>query len=62
MVAACISQGAMAAAMSGSGSAVFGVFAEAVAPRAVAKLQRADWLVTLTRTFSRREATRRIGL
>lgn len=62
MIAACVRQGALAAAMSGSGSAVFGVFAEAVARRAVAGLQRPDWLVLLTRTISRREATRRIGL
>jgi 4-diphosphocytidyl-2-C-methyl-D-erythritol kinase len=62
MIAACVSQGALAAAMSGSGSAVFGVFAESVARRAVAGLQRPDWLVLLTRTLSRREATRRIGL
>lgn len=62
MVAACVSRGALAAAMSGSGSAVFGVFAEAVARRAAAGLQRPDWLVLLTRTLSRREATRRIGL
>lgn len=62
MVEACISQGAQAAAMSGSGSAVFGVFAESSAPRAVARLQRPDWLVMLSRTISRREATRRMGL
>jgi 4-diphosphocytidyl-2-C-methyl-D-erythritol kinase len=62
MVAACISQGAMAAAMSGSGSAVFGVFAETTARRAVERLQRPDWLVLLTRTLNRREATRRMGL
>ena len=62
MVAACISQGAMAVAMSGSGSAVFGMFAEAVAPRAASRLQRPDWLVLLTRTLSRREASRRMGL
>lgn len=62
MVDACISQGALAAAMSGSGSAVFGVFAESVARRAAEKLQRPDWLVLLTRTLSRREASRRIGM
>jgi 4-diphosphocytidyl-2-C-methyl-D-erythritol kinase len=62
MIAACISQGAVAAAMSGSGSAVFGVFAETAARRAVTGLQRPDWLVLLTRTLSRREATRRMGL
>lgn len=62
MVAACVSQGAQAVAMSGSGSAVFAVFAETVARRAVTGLQRPDWLVLLTRTLSRREATRRIGL
>ena len=62
MVAALISQGAMAAAMSGSGSAVFGLFSESAAPRAVARLHRPDWLVLLTRTIGRREALRRIGL
>lgn len=62
MIAACVSQGAMVAAMSGSGSAVFAVFAESAAQRAVAKLHRPDWLVLLTRTLTRREATRRLGL
>ncbi|ODS56366.1 MAG: 4-(cytidine 5'-diphospho)-2-C-methyl-D-erythritol kinase [Acidobacteria bacterium SCN 69-37] len=62
MVAACVSQGAMAAAMSGSGSAVYGVFAETTARRAAARLQRPDWLVLLTRTLTRREAARRLGL
>lgn len=62
MVAACLAQGAMAAAMSGSGSAVFAVFAESAARRAVARLQRPDWLVLLTRTLSRSEAARRTGL
>lgn len=62
MIEACISQGAQAAAMSGSGSAVFGIFAETAAPRAVARLQRPDWLVLLSRTLSRREASKRMGL
>lgn len=62
MIAACISQGALVAAMSGSGSAVFAVFAESAARRALPKLQRPDWLVLLTRTLTRREATHRIGL
>lgn len=62
MIAGCISQGAMAAGMSGSGSAVFGVFAEAVARKAVDRLQRPDWLVLLTRTLSRREAVRRLSV
>ncbi len=62
MVAACISQGALVAAMSGSGSAVFAVFAEAAARRAAAKLHRPDWLVLLTRTLTRREAVHRMGL
>lgn len=62
MVAACVRYGAMAAAMSGSGSAVFGVFSESAARRAVGQLQRPDWLVVLTRTVGRREAGRRMGL
>lgn len=62
MIAACISQGALVAAMSGSGSAVFAVFAESAARRALPKLQRPAWLVLLTRTLSRREATHRLGL
>ncbi len=52
----------MGAAMTGSGSAVFGVFSEASAKRAARRLQRPDWLVLLTRTLTRREAARRVGL
>jgi 4-diphosphocytidyl-2C-methyl-D-erythritol kinase len=37
--------------MTGSGSAVFGLFREAVAAKAARKLQRPDWLVLLTRTL-----------
>lgn len=59
---ALIRQGALATAMSGSGSAVYGIFAESAARRAVERLQRPDWLVLLTRTLSRREAVRRMGL
>jgi len=55
-------EGAMAAAMTGSGSAVFGLFSETVAPRAARNLQRPDWLVSVTRTLTRRESGRRIGL
>ncbi len=62
MVDACIREGAMAAAMSGSGSAVYGVFPEAVANRAAKRLNRPDWLVLLTRTVPRHEAARRIRL
>jgi 4-diphosphocytidyl-2-C-methyl-D-erythritol kinase len=62
MMAACVMHGAMAAAMSGSGSAVFGVFSESTARQAVARLQRPDWLVMLTRTLSRQEAAKRVGL
>jgi 4-diphosphocytidyl-2-C-methyl-D-erythritol kinase len=62
MVSACMGQGAMASAMTGSGSAVFGVFAETAAPKAAAKLHRPDWLVMVTRTLTRREAARRVGL
>jgi 4-diphosphocytidyl-2-C-methyl-D-erythritol kinase len=62
MVDACVREGALGAAMSGSGSAVFGLFPEAVARRAIRRLQRPDWLVLLTRTLSRHEAGRRLGL
>jgi 4-diphosphocytidyl-2-C-methyl-D-erythritol kinase len=62
MIRACVKEGAVGAAMSGSGSAVFGIFPEAVARRAVGRLQRSDWLVLLTRTLARREAVRRMGL
>ena len=58
----CYTEGAMAAAMTGSGSAVFGLFNESAAPRAARNLQRPDWWVTVTRTLSRREASRKIGL
>jgi len=59
MIEACYRAGALAAAMTGSGSAVFGLFAEPVAKRAARELQRPDWLVALTHTLSRREAGRR---
>lgn len=62
MIAACVAQGAMAAGMSGSGSAVFGVFAETAARRAAERIRRPDWLVLLTRTLTRREAGHRVGL
>jgi 4-diphosphocytidyl-2-C-methyl-D-erythritol kinase len=62
MIAACLREGAVAAAMTGSGSAVFGLFSEAAAKKAVRRLQRPGWLVLLTRTLSRQEASRRAGL
>ena len=60
-IESCYREGAMAAAMTGSGSAVFGLFNEKIAPRAAEHLQRPDWLVAVTRTLSRNEARRRIG-
>jgi len=62
MIDACLSQGALAAQMSGSGSAVYGLFSEASASRAARQLKRPDWLVLVARTQTRREAARRIGL
>jgi 4-diphosphocytidyl-2-C-methyl-D-erythritol kinase len=62
MVDACIREGAIGSAMTGSGSAVFGLFSESVAPKAAERLARPDWLVTLTRTLGRKEARRRVGL
>ncbi len=62
MAAALRALGAFGAAMSGSGSAVFGLFSEAGARAAVRRLQRPGWLVLLTRTLTRREARSRVGL
>ncbi|NQW03859.1 MAG: 4-(cytidine 5'-diphospho)-2-C-methyl-D-erythritol kinase [Acidobacteria bacterium] len=62
MVAACLAQGAVAAQMSGSGSAVFALFAETGAARAARQLKRPDWLVLVSRTQTRREAARSMGL
>lgn len=62
IVAACRQAGARVAAMTGSGSAVFAAFSEPAAKRAVPRLRRQDWLVILTRTLSRREAVRHVGL
>ena len=62
MVQACLREGAMAAAMTGSGSAVYGVFNEAMATKAARKLKRPEWLVLLTRTLTRREAGRHVSL
>jgi 4-diphosphocytidyl-2-C-methyl-D-erythritol kinase len=61
-VDACLRAGALGAAMSGSGSSVFGVFPEAVAAKAARGLRRPDWLVLATRSLARPEARRRIGL
>jgi 4-diphosphocytidyl-2-C-methyl-D-erythritol kinase len=62
MIDACMREGAVAAAMTGSGSAVFGLFLMAIAPKAARKIRRPGWLVIATRTLSRRESNRRIGL
>jgi 4-diphosphocytidyl-2-C-methyl-D-erythritol kinase len=62
IVSACLSLGAIGAQMTGSGSAVFGLFPESVASKAARQLKRPDWLVVVARTQSRREAARRMGL
>jgi 4-diphosphocytidyl-2-C-methyl-D-erythritol kinase len=62
IVEALTKAGALGAAMTGSGSAVFGLFPETQAPRAARRLKRPDWLVQVTRTLSRRESARRLGL
>ena len=54
--------GATAAAMTGSGSAVFAVFPAAEIHRAVRRLARPGWRVLATSTLSRRAARRRLGL
>lgn len=62
IIAALVSHGAEGAQMSGSGSAVFGLFPEAAASRAARELRRPDWLVLVARTQSRREAAKHMGL
>jgi 4-diphosphocytidyl-2-C-methyl-D-erythritol kinase len=62
MVEACQREGAVAAGMTGSGSAVFGLFSQAAASRAARRLRRPDWLVLIARTLTRREARRRVSL
>jgi 4-diphosphocytidyl-2-C-methyl-D-erythritol kinase len=62
MVSACLAAGALGAQMTGSGSAVFGLFPESVTSKAARQLKRPDWLVLVARTQSRREAARRMGL
>jgi 4-diphosphocytidyl-2-C-methyl-D-erythritol kinase len=54
--------GASGAQMTGSGSAVFGLFPESVASKAARRLKRPDWLVIVARTQTRREAARHMGL
>jgi 4-diphosphocytidyl-2-C-methyl-D-erythritol kinase len=57
-----IDAGADYAAMSGSGSAVFGLFDRAeAARRTAADLARPGWAVACTRTLNRREYVRRMG-
>jgi 4-diphosphocytidyl-2C-methyl-D-erythritol kinase len=62
MIEACLRQGAITAAMTGSGSAVYAVFREAAARNVVRGLQRPEWLVHLTRTLTRAESRRLMGL
>ena len=62
MIAALMRAGARAAAMTGSGSAVYGLFPSAVSGARLRGLTRPDWLVIVTRTSDRREAARRMGL
>jgi 4-diphosphocytidyl-2-C-methyl-D-erythritol kinase len=64
MVWACRAAGAEAAGMTGSGSAVFGLFDPAAVSQAARDLARRSegWRVLATRTLPRRDACRRIGL
>jgi 4-diphosphocytidyl-2-C-methyl-D-erythritol kinase len=62
MIVACRRAGALATGMTGSGSAVFGLFGPAAAPAAARRLRRHRWLVVATHTLSRRDACRRMGL
>ena len=55
-------EGAPAAAMTGSGAAVYALLPEPQARRVASRVKRPDWLVVLTRTLSRREAGRRMAI
>ena len=58
-----VDAGARVAAMSGSGSAVFGMFERADAARRTAHdLARPGWTAVVTRTLSRKEYARRLSL
>jgi len=62
IIDAALAAGAKTAAMTGSGSAVFAVFRPGAAARAAARLRRGDWQVAVTRTLTRREASRAGGV
>jgi 4-diphosphocytidyl-2-C-methyl-D-erythritol kinase len=63
IVRALLAAGAVTAAMTGSGSAVFGVFpARAAGVARTLARKSSGWSVWATQTLSRRDAGRRIGL
>ena len=62
MIQACLDAGATVSAMTGSGSAVFGVFSPSAAPKAARALRRPGWSIMETRTLRRAESWRRMGL
>jgi 4-diphosphocytidyl-2-C-methyl-D-erythritol kinase len=59
---ACLRAGAIGAAMTGSGSAVFGLFSVRATAQAARRLGRRDWVVLASRTLSRAESDRQMGL
>ena len=61
-ITACNRAGALAAGMTGSGSAIFAVFSETGAVRALKHLRRPGWFSVATRTITRRETDRLMGL
>jgi 4-diphosphocytidyl-2-C-methyl-D-erythritol kinase len=63
MIEACLGAGAVAAAMTGSGSAVVGLFRRGDGSRAARRLRLdAGWRVLSTQTLTRRETRRLMGL
>lgn len=62
MIGACRDLGALGAAMTGSGSVVFGLFPPRAVSRTAEKLTRRGWRVRVSRTLGRRAAGRRMGL
>jgi 4-diphosphocytidyl-2-C-methyl-D-erythritol kinase len=62
MVRACLRAGAQGAAMSGSGSAVFGLFTKGEGRRAASTLERRGWTCRLSRTLGLASSRRLMGL
>jgi 4-diphosphocytidyl-2-C-methyl-D-erythritol kinase len=61
-IEACRQAGALGASMTGSGSAVFGLFSRGAGRTRARTLRRPEWTVIVTRTVTRRATARLMGL